>query len=48
MITQVYAPNIHAEAEVDESYSQIPSEIDRLCKQDVLLVVGDLECQCWK
>lgn len=43
MITQIYAPNVHAEEEVDESYSEIQSEIDSLCKQDV---VGDLECKC--
>ena len=41
-IIQVYAPTTDAEQEeVDEFYDQVQAEIDRTCKQDVLIVMGD-------
>ena len=42
IIIQAYAPTTDAEQEeVDEFYDQVQAEIDRTCKQDVLIVMGD-------
>lgn len=39
---QIYAPATDAEEEkIDEFYGEAQSEINRTCKKDVVLVVGD-------
>lgn len=41
MIIKLDAPVADAEEEADGFYCQVPYEMDRKCKQDVLLLVGE-------
>lgn len=43
MIIQVYAPITDLEEEVDEVYDQVQFDIERTCKQVVLLVIPKTE-----
>lgn len=43
--SKTYAPTIDAEEKVDEFYDQVQFEVDRTCKQEVLLVTGGLNTQ---
>lgn len=39
IVIHIYVPTSEAEEKVDECYGQVPAEIDKICKQDVLLAI---------
>ena len=47
-IIQVYAPMTGAEEEMERFYDQVQTEIDNICKQDALILLGDWNAKVGK